>query len=89
MLELMGKGYVIDHCICEHNRWIEDHNEKVKEHDYRMYMTEMVRGIANTLGMEVNVRYADFYGTQTEHGTEKTGDEIALEVINKLGLKTA
>ena len=82
MLEVMGKGYVIDHCICEHNK-------RVQEHDYRIYMTDLMKGLAEFVGLEVTVRYADLYRTQAEQEAEKTGDEIALEVINKLGLKTA
>lgn len=82
MLDLMGKGYVIDHCICEHNK-------RVQEDDYRTYMTDLMKGLADFVGLQVNIRYADLYRTQAEQETEKTGDEIALEVINRLGLKTA
>ena len=80
MLELMGKGYVIEHCICEHNK-------RMKERDYQIYMTDLLKGLAEFVGLQVNVRYADLFKVQTEQ-EEKTGDEGALEVIKNIGLKT-
>ena len=78
MLELMGSEYVIDHVIAEHEAHM--HTEI-----YRSYTADMLKSIAENMGAEVVYRYADLIEPHTEE--EETGDEIALKVIEKLGLR--
>lgn len=83
LVELIGKGYVVDHCIALYNR-IQ------KEDAFR----EMLISSINQL----NLNFAErFGGRVTRYGyldlfkkviePEKSGDEIAAEIIKKAGLK--
>ena len=78
MLEIFGSQYVIDHVVAEHNC-------RMETTIYRSYMSDVVRAIAGNLGVEVNTRFADLFERPIEQ--EMTGDEIALQVIKKAGLK--
>lgn len=53
---------------------------------YEAYVTDILKGISESLGMTVNSRFYDLVNPMSE--TEKSADEIALEVIKKAGLKT-
>lgn len=78
MLELMGSGYVIEHVAAEHN-------SRMKEEMYRVYVTDVLKHIAESWGTALNFRYAEMIEEPKE--TEESGDEVALKVISKLGLK--
>lgn len=78
MLDLFGSYYVIDHVKAEHNIRME---EKV----YRDYTADLLKVVAESIGATVSCRYHDLIDRPQE--TEKTGDEIALEVITRAGLK--
>ena len=78
MLDLFGSEYVIDHIIAEHNLRID---EKV----YRSYTADLLKVIAESIGASVSCRYDELIDRPKEE--EKTGDEIALEVIKRAGLK--
>ena len=71
---------MIDHVLAEHNIRME---EKV----YRSYTADLLKTIAESVGATVSCRYNDLINHQKEE--EKTGDEIALEVIQRAGLKVA
>ena len=79
----MGSGYVIEHCVSAFSDMCE-------EKAFRSYIADGIKciseAIANTYGGSyLQERYADLVSiSRTE---EKTGDEIALEVIEKAGLK--
>jgi len=75
----MGAEYVIDHVICEHNNRMEQYN-------YRNYTSDLLQIIAEQMGAEINIRYADTLKHQ-EQKQEKSADEIALDVIKRAGLK--
>lgn len=77
-MELFGSYYVIEHVIAE---WEKDEEEKT----FKIYITDMAKGLVEAWGGEVTLRFADTY-KPVEQDT-RTGDEIALEVINKIGLK--
>ena len=77
MLDLFGSYYVIEHVLAEHNIRME---EKV----YRSYTGDMLKVIAESMGATVNYRLTDLYDKPKE---QKTGDEVALEVIQRAGLK--
>ena len=78
MLELFGSEYVIDHVICEHNR-------KSEQSLYMSYTSDIFKAIAESLGVQVNYRFSDMISPKEED--MRSGDEIALEVIRRAGLK--
>ena len=75
---LMGSGYVIEHVVAEHN-------SRMKEELYRVYVADALKHIAASWGTIISCRYADLIEEPKE--MEESGDEVALKVINKLGLK--
>ena len=82
MLELMGSEYVIDHVVAEHNI-------RMKEEMFRVYVSDIAKAIAEKSAfdsMHVHKRYYDLINAEEEQDG-KTGDEIALEVIERAGLK--
>ena len=79
----MGAEYLIDYCI-------ESVTEYNKREIFRVYVTDalmyMGESVANAFkGSYMGVRYVDLLDAHTDE--EKTGDEIALEVIERAGLK--
>lgn len=79
----MGSGYVIEHCVSAFSDMCE-------EKAFRSYIADGIKCISEAIanqfgGSYLQERYADIVSiSRTE---EKTGDEIALEVIKKAGLK--
>lgn len=81
MLELCGSEYVIDHVICENDR-------REKELAYKIYVSDILKVMVNQWGADVGERYADWIkDEEPEQEEELTGDEIALAVLEKAGLK--
>lgn len=82
LLELMGRGYVIDHCIAslrKRNRDIE----------YRVYITDALKAIVgNTArfagGVELSRRYADYL---MPHKKNLTPSEVKAKIKGKIGGK--
>lgn len=80
MLDLFGSGYVIDHCISVFST-------KQEEMLYRIYLTDALKVISeNTAkmvqeGKYLPKRYADLIEKKNRKEDERTGDEIADEVI--------
>ena len=74
---MLGSQYVIDHVVAEYNRRTE---EKV----YRSYTADMLMSIAEGMGGEVRYRYAEIVDITPKD--DRTGDEIALDVIERAGL---
>lgn len=54
---------------------------------YRSYTADLLKVIAESVGASVSCRYDELIDRPKEE--EKTGDEIALEVIKRAGLKVA
>ena len=79
MLELFGSGYVIDHCIAAYN----DRQEQLS---WQIYMADSAAAIINGLGGES--RFPRWWNLiHKEQKEERTGDEIALDVLLRSGLK--
>ena len=78
MLDLLGVEYVIDHVISEHNKRLE-------EFAYRNYTSDLLKVIAENMGVEVNSRFADFI--QIGEKDERSADDIVLDIMKKAGLK--
>ena len=80
---MFGSGYVIDHCI---SAFVQSQKEKA----YKVYVTDALMYISHNTAskqgdMMVTKRFIDIMTPQKED--DRTGDEVALEVIRKLGLK--
>lgn len=85
MLDLIGKGYIVDHCVSLFNN-------KAKERLYQTYITDTLKCLNDNLakvigGTSIKARYYDLLEAGSQKESEKTGDEIALEIIRKAGLK--
>ncbi len=80
MAELLGTGYVVDHCISRYKH-------KQEEKEYRAYITDSLMTICNNFatawgGEKITVRYVDL----RKPIDTRTGDEIALDIIKRAGL---
>ena len=80
---MYGRGYVIDHVLA-----LLRH--EAKETQYRAYVTDVLRLIGENVskiagGSYVAVRWADLLTKKVED--ERSGDEIAEDVIRRIGLK--
>lgn len=82
MLELYGKGYVIEHCIALLRR-------QSKEKLYKVYITDGIKAIADTLahmsqngGTSLNVRWYELDTPQKKD--TRTADEIISSIKQKL-----
>lgn len=79
MLELMGSDFLIEHVLAEYVT-------RGKEMAYRSYTSDVLKAIAEFLGIEVSSRYVDL--VQEPSTVEPvSADEIALMVISRAGLK--
>ena len=83
LLEMVGKGYVIDHCVSLFNK-------QVKEERYRNYIADSLRLISENVaklvgGSYFKTRYAELCEQAKE--PEKSGDEIARDIIRRAKLK--
>ena len=91
MLELYGRGYVVDHVIASFQR-------EQEEEFYRMYVTDCLRiltentthyviaGYGNVdYGAHIKERWAEMR-KKVEPKEEKSGDEIAADIIARAGL---
>ena len=70
---------MIDHVTSEHNN-------RIREKAYRDYTSDLLKIISESLGCNIPYRYDDMI-IKPDKEPEKTGDEIALEVIKRAGLK--
>ena len=85
MLDLIGKGYIVDHCVSLFN-------SRAKERLYQTYITDTLKCLNDNLakvigGTSIKARYYDLLEAGSQKESEKTGDEIAIEIIRKAGLK--
>lgn len=82
MLDLMGKGYIIQHCVALTS-------EKTKEKIFKIYITDALRAIAeNTAkqygGKVMNLRFADLISEEKHEEKQPTEDEIISGLKAKL-----
>ena len=90
LLELFGSGYVIDHCIAVFSKEQEEAKKQEEEKRYRYYLTDCLKLITeNTAkyagGSYLTISFRDIMDPKPV--IEKSGDEIAAEVIMRAGLK--
>lgn len=82
---MLGKGYIIEHCIA----YIK---QKAEEELYKGYITDAFRAIANNTshlredGMEMTMSYAEILsGRETQNDKpEITGEQVISNMKNKL-----
>ena len=70
MLEIMGKGYVIDHCMSFFQR------ENLRK-SYQYYVTDLLMGIARAQGLNVSTRFKDIVDPVVV-------DDDPNEIINRI-----
>lgn len=80
MLDLFGRGYVIEHCI-------SSLSIKRKDEQYKYYLTDCLKNINKIIatqysGEYINERFYNLVKDEIEK-EEKTGDEIVKEVMKK------
>lgn len=77
MLELFGRGYVIDHCIATYSR-------RTDEINYRVYVTDCLQGLAAAYNMKAAFRYYDTLHRSDIKEETRTPEEIIQSIGNKL-----
>ena len=77
MLELFGRGYVIEHCV-------STFNAIQREENYRGYITEILRCIAKANGVSISLSYKDILdASKGEKDEERTSEEVITSIRNK------
>ena len=82
-VDILGSGYVIDHCI---SAFQKEQEEKL----YRVYVTDALKAMVdNTMrfagGVRLQNRFYDLaYKTKPKVEKEETADEIIMRIKNKL-----
>lgn len=71
---------MIEHCI-------DCYNDMMTAKNYQIYMTDSIRFLVEQLAQVDIVRFADFLDNNEQEEPEKSGDDIAREVIQRAGLK--
>lgn len=79
MLELHGRGFVIDHCIVQFER-------EQEEKSYRIYIANNLRLVCENVGKGLGGSYYPGLWGEIEPNDDRTGDEVALDVIKRAGL---
>jgi hypothetical protein len=79
----MGSGYVIEHCVSAFPDYCQ-------EQAYRAYIADGVKCMSESIAMHfggsyLQERYMDMISVAPIQ--EKSGDEIALDIIRRAGLK--
>lgn len=84
MVDLIGRGYVVQYCIS----LFRERQEKLL---YQTYVTDALMAITNNIfhafgGAEIKMRYFDIAKSEQVETDERTGDEIAADIISRAGL---
>ncbi len=94
LLELFGSGYVIDHCLSEWARKKKSEQEDKDRWIFFSYISETLRIISENTAKGVNVGQSASYMSKKladvlrpDPYEDKSGDDIAADVIAKAGLK--
>lgn len=88
----MGRGYVLDHAICCFQREMEEKRYKAYLTDALRILTEnsthyLIPGIGNVdYGIYLKDRWIE---PNKQAEDNRTGDEIAADIINRAGLRVA
>lgn len=76
LLDLFGRGYVVEHCV-------STLNSLRAQEAYQMYTAELLRGIANSLGIQVS-SYTEFLEQLKPKKEEtRTSEEVVDSIREK------
>lgn len=80
---MIGKGYVIDHCVSLFKK-------KQEKKLYQIYVTDTLKMINDNIaknfgGSIIKTKYSEII--EYKKADDRTGDEVARDVINRIGLK--
>lgn len=78
MVDLMGSGYVVDHCISAFS-------ERQERRNFETYITDVGAALINMWTKDKYPRYYDLIHPQKEDN--RSGEEIAADIIARHGLK--
>ena len=74
----MGRGYVIEHCV-------STLNAIRKEEGYRIYLTEVLRGIARQSGISFDMSYREYIESMKPQKEEtRTAEEVIDSIKEKV-----
>lgn len=76
MLELFGRGYVVEHCVSASNA-------VQRENDYRVFVTEALRGIGRSCGVDIKPSYIDILNSYTKDRAERSAEDIISNIKHK------
>ena len=60
-------------------------DKEYRDEAYRIYVTDSIHLLGKNTGSYISKRYSEMFNAPSE--PQKTGDEIAEEIVNKYGLK--
>lgn len=85
MVDLMGKGYVVDYCISLLRK-------KQEQRRFQIYLTDVLMIMNNNIqrcfgGAKINQRYADYFGKKKED--KRSAKQIVQDTMRKAGLTFA
>lgn len=83
MVDLMGKGYVVDYCISLLRK-------KQEQRRFQIYLTDELRVLNNNIcrafgGAKITQRYADYFKKEDT----RTAGQIVMDTMRKAGLTFA
>lgn len=78
MLDMLGSGYVIEHCVAEINK-------RNRADNFRYYMADCAAGVLIRLGVKDVKRLYDFEHSMPED--DRTPEEIIDDITARAGLK--
>lgn len=78
LADLMGCGYIVDNCISEYV------NKQARQ-NFEIYITDAVAALINMFSKNKMPRYWDIVHPKAQDN--RSGEEIAADVIAKHGLK--
>lgn len=91
LLELFGSGYVIEYCV---SILLQREEKRKKQEVFYNYIANCLKIITENTAKSVNVGYDASYVSNNladilcpSNIEEKTGDEIAKDIIKRAGLK--
>lgn len=79
MLELFGRGYVIEHCVSALN-------SLRKSEAYQIYTAELLHGIAQSLGVQA-IPFMEYLDALKPHKQEERSSEEVIDSIRKKAQK--
>lgn len=81
MLELFGSGYVLDYCVVQLQ-------QEQKERSYKRYISEVLRLMGENVAKAIGGSYyASRWDDRPQPEDDRTGDEVAMDIINRAGLR--